>query len=136
MNLAGWGPRVGAYIIDLLPVWALTGIGYAVGVSTDPATGAPAFGALYWVFSLLGIAVWAFNRWFQAGSSGQSWGKKALGLKLLKESTGQPIGFGMALVRDLLHVLDGICFIGYLFPLWDAKKQTFSDKIVSTVVVK
>jgi len=32
------------------------------------------------------------------------------------------------------HIIDGlICNIGYLFPLWDAKRQTIADKIMSTV---
>ena len=26
-----------------------------------------------------------------------------------------------------------ICYIGYLFPLWDAKRQTLADKIMTTV---
>jgi hypothetical protein len=61
---------------------------------------------------------------------------EALGLKLVSESTGQPIGPGMAFARDICHILDSLaCFIGWLFPLWDAKRQTFADKIISTVVV-
>jgi hypothetical protein len=28
-----------------------------------------------------------------------------------------------------------ICYIGWLFPLWDAKRQTIADKIMSTVCV-
>ena len=35
------------------------------------------------------------------------------------------------------HVLDSLpCYLGYLWPLWDAKRQTFADKIMSTVVVE
>jgi hypothetical protein len=42
----------------------------------------------------------------------------------------------MAFVRDLAHIVDSvICYVGFLFPLWDAKKQTLADKIVKTVVV-
>ena len=42
----------------------------------------------------------------------------------------------MAFVRDLAHIVDSvICYIGYLFPLWDARRQTFADKIMSTVVL-
>ncbi len=34
------------------------------------------------------------------------------------------------------HFVDFItCFIGYLFPLWDDKRQTLADKIMRTVVV-
>jgi len=35
-----------------------------------------------------------------------------------------------------VHIVDGLSlFIGYLWPLWDKKRQTFADKIMSTVVV-
>jgi uncharacterized RDD family membrane protein YckC len=78
-----------------------------------------------------------YNRWYLGGKTGQSWGKKALGLHLVGEQTGQPIGPGMAFVRDLAHIVDAIiCYIGFLFPLWDAKKQTLADKIVKTLVIK
>ena len=36
----------------------------------------------------------------------------------------------------ICHILDGVCFIGYLWPIWDAKKQTFADKIMNTYVIK
>ena len=50
--------------------------------------------------------------------------------------TGEPIGGGMAFARDICHILDSLaCYIGWLFPLWDARRQTFADKIISTVVV-
>jgi len=77
-----------------------------------------------------------YNRWYQAGTTGQSLGKKVLKLRLVSEETGQPIGMLMAFVRDICHIIDSvICFIGYLFPLWDAKRQTIADKIVKTVVI-
>ena len=58
------------------------------------------------------------------------------GVKLVKEVTGQPIGMGMAFVRDLAHIVDSlICYVGWLFPLWDAKRQTLADKMLGTVVV-
>jgi hypothetical protein len=42
----------------------------------------------------------------------------------------------MAFARDIVHLLDSLpCYIGFLWPLWDAKRQTFADKILSTVVV-
>jgi len=48
----------------------------------------------------------------------------------------EPIGAGMAFVRDICHILDSLaCYIGFLFPLWDAKRQTFADKIIHTVVI-
>jgi len=64
-------------------------------------------------------------------------GKKWAGTRVLREQDGQVIGGGMGIARYILHILDAIpCYLGFLWPLWDAKKQTFADKILKTVVVK
>ncbi|MFJ9414909.1 hypothetical protein ACIRPT_12165 [Streptomyces sp. NPDC101227] len=43
----------------------------------------------------------------------------------------------MALVRRMCHALDSVpCSIGYLWSAWDAKDQTFADKVMRTVVVR
>jgi uncharacterized RDD family membrane protein YckC len=130
VSYAGWPQRVGAFLIDALctaPFYILASV---------LGSGDNGLNAFYFIFSLLGLVVQGYNRWFQQGKTGQSWGKKALGLRLVSEQTGQPIGAGMAFVRDLAHILDGLpCYIGYLWPLWDAKKQTFADKILKTVVI-
>jgi uncharacterized RDD family membrane protein YckC len=137
VEYASWIHRVGAYIVDGLVVAPFSILAVILGRSTDEATGLPTVNAMYYVFLLLGLIVGGYNRWFQAGKTGQSWGKKALGLRLVGEQTGQPIGAGLAFGRDIAHFVDGIiCYIGYLFPLWDAKKQTLADKIVKTVVVR
>jgi uncharacterized RDD family membrane protein YckC len=121
---ANWGQRAGAYLIDVLPVVVLDYIGIHIGF------------LIYGLFALAGLVYTGYNRWFLAGTTGQSYGKKALGLKLISEQTGQPIGPLMAFVRDICHFLDSIaCLIGWLFPLWDAKRQTFADKIIGTIVV-
>jgi uncharacterized RDD family membrane protein YckC len=88
------------------------------------------------LFLLASLAWWIYNRCIQAGQTGQSLGKKTLHLRLISANTGEPIGAGMAFARDICHILDSLaCYIGWLFPLWDAKRQTFADKIVSTVVI-
>ena len=135
---ATWIQRVAAALIDAIPGIILSLIAFIVDRPTvDLATGEQSGGGVvYYSLSLLGFLIGAYNRWYLGGTTGQSWGKKVVGLKLVKEATGQPIGFGMAFVRDLLHIVDSICFIGYLFPLWDAKKQTIADKLVKTLVIK
>jgi uncharacterized RDD family membrane protein YckC len=91
---------------------------------------------LYVLILIASLGWTIYNRWYQAGTTGQSLGKKVLKLRLVSEETGQPIGMLMAFVRDICHIIDSvICFIGYLFPLWDAKRQTIADKIVKTVVI-
>jgi uncharacterized RDD family membrane protein YckC len=121
---ASWIQRVGAYLIDVAPIIVVDLILGRISV---------ALSFLIWLASL---AWTAYNRWYQAGRTGQSLGKKVLKLRLVSEETGQPIGMLMAFVRDICHIIDSvICFVGYLFPLWDAKRQTIADKIVKTVVI-
>ncbi len=87
---------------------------------------------------LAGLALIAFSFYnaYLNGSTGQSIGKKVAGLKLISDETGQTIGGGMGIVRLLAHIVDSlICYVGWLFPLWDAKRQTIADKIMKTVVI-
>ena len=122
---ANWGQRVAAYLIDYLPIIVLELIGVIVHNV--------AFSLLVLLAS---IGWWIYNRCIQAGRTGQSLGKKTLRLRLLSEKTGEPIGAGMAFARDICHILDSLaCYIGWLFPIWDAKRQTFADKIVRTIVI-
>ena len=73
---------------------------------------------------------------FLTGSTGASPGKRLMGIKVVKEIYGQVIGGGMGIAGSFIHIIDGIpCYVGYLWPLWDAKKQTFTDKVMSTVVL-
>jgi uncharacterized RDD family membrane protein YckC len=122
--LAEWPQRalgalidfVGPYIVALFVMFAIS---YTLGL-------------LLWLASL----GWAFYNAYLGGQTGQSTGKKAIGLKVVSEQTGQVIGGGLGIVRFLAHIVDSlICYIGYLFPLWDAKKQTLADKIMKTVVI-
>lgn len=118
-----WIHRVGAYLIDVVPYIIIIFIGEAIGH------------AIYFLFLLIALAYWVYNRWY-LGGQGQTIGKKALNIKLISEETGQPIGMLMAFLRDICHFVDSIiCLVGYLFPLWDAKRQTLADKIMKTVVV-
>lgn len=75
------------------------------------------------------------NRWVVAGRTGQCWGKRVTKVSLLSEDTGQPVGPLKAFLRDLVHILEGCAHVGFLWPLWDEKRQTFSDKSMKTVVV-
>ena len=81
---------------------------------------------------IFAYAVWNFG--YRQGTTGSSIGKSVMKFKVVSETTGQPIGFGMSIVRQLAHFVDAIiCYIGFLFPLWDAKRQTLADKIMTTV---
>jgi uncharacterized RDD family membrane protein YckC len=132
--LANWPQRVGAYLVDLMvyfvPVLVAAVLANASGEG-DTSSG----GGILLMGYLAGLVLYVANRLLSQGRTGQSWGKRVFNLKLVRMVDGLPIGAVMAFIRDLLHTLDGICLIGYLWPLWDARRQTFADKIVNTVVL-
>jgi uncharacterized RDD family membrane protein YckC len=147
-----WITRVLAFLIDYLPIMILTGIGggimlalsggpeciydsYEVGGAGYCSQTFPVGAAFASVVAdLLAMAFAVWNYGYRQGTTGSSIGKSVMNFKVVSERTGQPTGFAMSLVRQLAHFLDGVaCFIGYLFPLWDHKRQTFADKIMSTV---
>jgi len=135
-QLASWIQRVAAYLIDGLiqavPIFILVLPFNLSAADGNASAGLGLLAALGWLLSL-GIQI--YNRWIMQGQTGQSWGKKALNLRLVRMSDGQPIGPLMAFVRDICHFLDGICLVGYIYAAFDARRQTFADKILSTVVL-
>ncbi|MGV9665427.1 RDD family protein [Nocardia niigatensis] len=151
---ASWGARVGAYLVDALitavPAWILNLLAGTAGTSKPTCSVTPGtyhtycsgggYNALGWICLLLAIVVGIGGTLFLAymeGTTGQTPGKKVAGIKLIREATGQPVGMGLAFGRRLLHIIDAIpCYLGFLWPLWDDKKQTFADKAVGTIVVK
>jgi hypothetical protein len=105
----------------------------AAGCQITPST----LGMVLFVVAMLAaMAFLVWNYGYRQGTTGSSVGKSVMKFKVVGAATGAPIGFGRSLLRQLAHTLDGLaCNIGYLFPLWDAKRQTFADKIMSTVCV-
>jgi uncharacterized RDD family membrane protein YckC len=132
---ATWWQRVGAWLIDNLPAviggW-ITDIAYY-----DWGNGARVVG---WIISVAGL-VWAIYNAALAGRTGQSTGKRMAGIRLARYTDGQVVGTWYGILRLFMNaVFWAICVIpgilNYLWPLWDQKSQTWSDKIASSVVVR
>jgi uncharacterized RDD family membrane protein YckC len=85
---------------------------------------------------VISLAFYVWNSVIRQGRTGYSLGKTVMGIRLVKESTGQPMGPAMCFVRQLAHYVDSLaCYLGWFWPLWDRKRQTLADKIVRTVVL-
>jgi uncharacterized RDD family membrane protein YckC len=72
------------------------------------------------------------------GAMGATIGKKLLKLKVVRED-GSACGFGPALIRNILRIVDELPFlyiIGMLLISRSDKKQRLGDKLTKTVVVK
>jgi uncharacterized RDD family membrane protein YckC len=128
-RLATWWQRVGAALLDLLsivvPAALLAQIGVEIGSYWGNVLGIPTW-----------LVIWLYNRCYLGGTTGQSWGKRASHLKLVRVTDKQPVGARSAFVRDLAHALDILTIgVGYLFPLWNGQRQTLADKVMKTVVI-
>lgn len=66
--------------------------------------------------------------------AGQTPGKRVMGLRILR-SDGTRLRFGNALRREIGYVVSGILFLGYLWILFDNRRQGFHDKLAGTIVV-
>jgi uncharacterized RDD family membrane protein YckC len=151
-----WVTRLAALLIDIVPAVVIFGIGGVIVEFADHCSlvdpSATGYGYCGWAINgdfLLGLAFMAalacfglalayvlWNFGYRQGKTGSSLGKSVLRFVVVNDRTGQPIGFGQSIARLLVHVfLDTACYIGFLWPLWDARRQTFADKIVGTVCV-
>ena len=121
---ANWGLRVQSALIDSFGGFIIAILAYFVN---------HALGNLVWLLAL----IWAIYNSVLGGQTGQSYGKKMVGTKVVGTGTLEPIGGAMGFGRLLLHILDSIpCYLGYLWPIWDSKRQTFSDKVIGTYVLR
>jgi uncharacterized RDD family membrane protein YckC len=152
-SYAPWLSRALAFLIDILPYAVVHGIGIGIMAATQQsacvtdvtqytvnqycATQNSTIGLLaQWLAWLIGVTYLVWNYGYRQGTTGSSLGKSVTKIKVVSEVTGQPLGFGMSVVRQIAHFVDAIiCFIGFLLPLWDSKRQTLADKIMTTVVL-
>ena len=85
----------------------------------------------------LGILVsFAYYTYFH-GTTGQTPGDAALGIKVLDIETREVIGYQRAFVRCLVSIVSGLVLvIGYLWMLWDPRKQTWHDKAAGSLPIR
>lgn len=120
---AGFGRRLGAYLIDSI----------LLGVVFIPLSIALPQGVYFAIALPLAIAYFAL---LEGGPKGQTVGKMALGIRVIDLTRGGPIGYGRGIVRYVGRLVSGIVLLlGYLWMLWDKEKQTWHDKMATSVVV-
>ena len=146
---ASWGDRAVATLWDLLYLWpALVGqlvgvvlIIIGAGMAANDSGGGGLLIALGSLVLLAAIAygIWLYirNYMLDQGRTGYTYGKRKVGIRTISETTGQPAGVGSCVLRWLLHgLINQVIYIDYLWPLWDDKNQTLTDKILGTVVIR
>jgi uncharacterized RDD family membrane protein YckC len=145
---APWWQRVSAFLIDTSAVLTAIGtVAIPVAVLAGFRYKHPSDTAKTWLTILIFASTLVLGAVYGIvleGRSGQTWGKRAVGLTVLAED-GSPCGYGRAASRELigriliggfawLIVLPGL--LSYLAALWDPQRQTWHDRIGQTIVVR
>jgi uncharacterized RDD family membrane protein YckC len=132
MEAVGVGRRAVAIIIDMI---LLSIVGYVIALATGSTTaagfnleGGPAF---LWLIIALTYYI------LMEATAGATLGKKAMGLKVVKEG-GEPIDWKASIVRNIMRIVDGLFFylVGAIVVWVSRKKQRLGDMAANTLVVK
>jgi uncharacterized RDD family membrane protein YckC len=120
---ASFGRRFVAVLVDGIILGIPIGITVAIAQSVG-------------IYVLVAVISLAYLVYFEGSPSGQTAGKRLLGIRVIDFSTGGPIGYGRAAIRAVARYISQIpCYLGYLWMLWDKEKQTWHDKLANDVVV-
>jgi uncharacterized RDD family membrane protein YckC len=123
-NYSGFWRRAGAFVLDEVIVGVVGSVIAALAGDN---------GAIGWFNLVLGIAYFSIFE----GTSGQTIGGRVARVRVVDADSGAIIGIPRAIVRNIARILSGLVFgLGYFWMLWDPRKQTWHDKIASTVVVR
>jgi uncharacterized RDD family membrane protein YckC len=129
-QLAGFGVRLLAQIIDLFWLVPLSVLLEVVGSLVNG-------GAISWggemmasiICALIVILFWVERQ----GTPG----KLVLGLRVVDAETGGTPPIGRLVMRYVGYLVSALPLcLGYLWALWDGRRQGWHDKMAGTVVVK
>jgi uncharacterized RDD family membrane protein YckC len=131
LSYSGWWRRVWAQLIDgTLAIGGLAVLGGIGDASGSFAVGVTAGIVWYVLYFVVG----------HGSKSGQTLGKKALGIAVKGDIVHARISYGRAFGRLValltLGVIPFVNLLNGLSPLWDREHQAWHDKLADTVVVK
>jgi uncharacterized RDD family membrane protein YckC len=139
---AGFVTRLVAFVVDrvitaLIIVVTVSAVQFALNAfRINQLFG---FGDILWqvatgfraLLSLLVIISYDLVFWILAG---QTPGKRLMGVRVVR-TDGQRLRIGNAIVRRMAYVLSGILFLGFIWILFDKRRQGLHDKLAGTLVV-
>ena len=137
--------RFVAILIDTIIIAIIAGIlsapFNAFSAITNNASGTVTFSFGSILGGLVSLAVFILYFTMLEGHYGQTVGKMAVKIKVVRLADGAPIDYSQAAVRTILRFLDEIpFFIPYLLGailIWSSEeKQRLGDRVARTVVVK
>jgi uncharacterized RDD family membrane protein YckC len=139
--LAGILRRFGAILLDglipmliFLPVAGFAGAFVYQGPPTETTLTIAIFIVMLTYLGLMCYTAFVFAMW----AYGLTPGKHLLGIGVVRQDTGLPVGFWRMALREIIGrwVAAIVCYLGYIWALFDANKQGWHDKIAKTLVVQ
>lgn len=132
---AGFGLRFGALLFDLLIlmiIWMAATFALSALSNKSIVSSNSMLGSVY----LVALVLYLLNFVFLAGRTGQSIGKRIIGIRIVREG-GEPFGVRGAIYRHLVgYALSAVGgFLGFIWIVWDPKQQGWHDKLARTHVV-
>jgi uncharacterized RDD family membrane protein YckC len=93
--------------------------------------------AVFLVGALAFAGFFLYRPVLEGRPEGQTFGKQAMGTRVVRQSNGAPLGYGLAIGRNVARLADGALFgLGAFWAIWDPQHQTWHDKIAGTLVVR
>jgi uncharacterized RDD family membrane protein YckC len=141
-GLASFGQRVGGALIDGVILWVIAIFGGALAESIAPSPtfdnqdpGLGAIGGLIMFLTIFSGPIYYVL--LEGRIEGQTLGKRAMGIRVVRKANGGPLGYGLALARFIARFVNFLTLgFGVLWAAWDPMHQAFHDKIVGTLVVR
>ena len=138
LEIAGVGQRLLAWLVDGIIAIVVIGAAFLIGLAIGDAG------------ALLGILVWIVYVIVMLGlvaTRGQSPGKMALNIRIVRvivhadgsvRVDDNALGIGGMLIREIIgkFVSGLVIYLGFIWILFDSRRQGWHDKIASTYVVK
>jgi uncharacterized RDD family membrane protein YckC len=131
--------RFFAYIIDGFVIGVISGIPYFIGIMLL-TVGAQNENSIFMLIGGLimllgGLIAIAYKPWMWS-RDGRTIGYKAMSLKVVRAVDGGPVSGMQAIGRLLGYIVSGIFYLGFIWILFDDKRQGWHDKLAGTVVIE
>lgn len=132
VEFAGFGARLVAYIVDTI---VITLIIIALAIAAGLLVIALPILSIAPILAIIAVPLLYFPYYWQ--KSGQTPGKKMMGIKVVRDTDGGPLTWGTAIIRLVGYWVSGLVFyLGYIWVFIDKRKRGWHDLIASTVVIK
>ena len=132
--------RVGAFVLDMLLLWTLqtvwSGAPLWLIAFVLPYYPNPDLVRVFWVLPIMLYILWAVYFPIFWAASGQTPGMKSFTIKVVR-TDGAALSIPRAALRLVGFAVSGAAlFLGFIWAMFDAKKQGWHDKMADTQVVR